>query len=140
MSERLIQIDPNNLSHIELIDEYEKECGYSTPIGTITDKNRNNNDICIELVLEDKKKVKDICHIQGFKDIKQCTLTFASKNIKKRKMISLATNYALEVLGMEEVFINANKNDKNMLEYLLKNDYECLGDESGGIMFLKEKN
>ena len=137
MSERLYPIDPKNIKHIELIDEYAKEQGYSTPIGTIKNKEIEDNDISLELVLEENKKVKDICHIQGVKDIKQCTISFRNKKAKKRKIIPLATTYALEVLGMEEVFINAQKDDKNMLEYLTNNDYECLGDERGNIVFLK---
>lgn len=140
MSERLFPIDPKNLNHIELIDEYAKEQGYSTPIGTIKTKEIDNNDISMELVLEENKKVKDICHIQGVKDIKQCTISLRSKNIKKRKIIPLATTYALEVLGMEEVFINAQKEDKKMLEYLTDINYECLGDDRGSIVFLKEKD
>lgn len=140
MSERVYPIDPNNLKHIELLDEYEKENGVSTPIGTINPDNiTETNDISIELVLEKNKKVQDICHIQGLKDLKQCTISLKSKNKKERKIIPLATTYAQEVLGMEEVFINANKEDKNMLEYLIKNDYECLGDEKESIIFLKDK-
>lgn len=140
MSERLFPIDPKNIKHIELIDEYAKEQGYSTPIGTIKPKEIDNNDISMELVLEENKKVKDICHIQGVKDIKQCTISLRSKNVKKRKIIPLATTYALEVLGMEEVFINAQKDDKKMLDYLTDINYECLGDERGNIVFLKEKD
>lgn len=141
MSERLFPIDPTNLKHIELLDEFDRENGVFTPIGMINKDNiQEDNEISIELVLENNKKVQDICHIQGVKDIKQCTLSFTKKNKKDRKIISLATTYALDVLGMEEVFINTNQNDKNMLEYLIKNDFECLGDEKGSIIFLKEKN
>ena len=141
MSERFYSIDPTNLKHIELLDEFEKEKGIYTPIGQISKDNiQNDNEISMELVLERKSKVQDICHLQGVKDIKQCTITFTKKNKKDRKIISLATTYALDVLGMEEVFINTNKDDKNTLEYLLNNDYECLGDEKGSIVFLKEKN
>lgn len=140
MSERLFPIDPNNLKHIELLDAYEKENGVSTPIGSINKKNiEEKNDFNLELVLEKNKKVQDICHIRGLKDLKQCIISLATKKKKDRKIISLATTYAIDVLGMEEVFINANSNDKNMLEYLIKNGYECLGDEKGNIVFLKEK-
>lgn len=140
MSERLFPIDPNNLKHIELLDEYEKENGVFTPIGSINKKNiEETNDFNLELVLEKNSKVQDICHIRGLKDLKQCTISLATKKKKERKIISLATTYAIDVLGMEEVFINANSDDKNMLEYLIKNEYECLGDEKGNIVFLKEK-
>ena len=141
MSERFYSIDPTNLKHIELLDDYNKENGVFTPIGQINkEKIQEDNEFSMELVLERKNKVQDICHLQGVKDIKQCTITFTKKNKKDRKIISLATTYALDILGMEEVFINTNKEDKNTQEYLLNNDYECLGDEKGSIIFLKEKN
>ena len=140
MSERLIPINPNNFSHIELLDEFQKELGVYTPIGTINNNIEDNNSFSMELVLENKKKVQDICHLKGLKDLKQCTISLTTKKKKERKIISLATTYAIDVLGMEEVFINANANDKNMLEYLMKNDYECIGDEKGSIIFLKEKS
>lgn len=140
MSERLFPIDPNNLKHIELLDAYEKENGIFTPIGSINKKNiEESNDFNLELVLEKNSKVQDICHIRGLKDLKQCTISLAKKKKKERKIITLATTYAIDVLGMEEVFINAYSDDKNMLEYLVKNEYECLGDEKGNIVFLKEK-
>lgn len=141
MSERFYSIDPTNLKHIELLADYNKENGVFTPIGQINkEKIQEDNEFSMELVLERKNKVQDICHLQGVKDIKQCTITFTKKNKKDRKIISLATTYALDILGMEEVFINTNKEDKNTQEYLLNNDYECLGDEKGNIIFLKEKN
>ena len=141
MSERFYSIDPTNLKHIELLADYNKENGVFTPIGQINkEKIQEDNEFSMELVLERKNKVQDICHLQGVKDIKQCTITFTKKNKKDRKIISLATTYALDILGMEEVFINTNKEDKNTQEYLLNNDYECLGDEKGSIIFLKEKN
>ena len=107
----------------------------------VSDRVKNNdNDFTIELLLEENKKIKDICHIQGVKDMRQCFISFLSKNKRKRKMIPLATSYALDVLGMEEVFIKTQPNDENMIKYLLESNYECLGDEKGSIIFLKEKN
>ena len=138
MSTKLIPIDPNNIKHIELIDTFEKQGG-KTPIGTIKKEIETTNDISLELILEEKNKVMDICHVQGVKDMRQCTISFVEKKKKKRKIIPMATNYAINMLGMEEVFIKINPNDKNMLEYLFENNYECLGDERGSIIFLKEK-
>ena len=137
MSSKLIPIDPKNMEHIEFLEEFKRN-SIATPIGTIKQQ-ECNNDISIELLLEERNSVTDICHLQGVKDIKQCTISFIEKNKKKRKIIPLATNYAINMLGMEEVFIKINPNDKNMLEYLFENNYECLGDEKGSIIFLKEK-
>lgn len=138
-STKLFPIDPKNLKHIELIDKFEKENKISTPIGKYTKKEETSNDISIELVLEIKDRVEDICHLQGVKDMKSCTISFVEKQKKKRKIIPLATSYAMEMLGMEEVFIKINPNDKNMLEYLESNNFECLGMEKGSIIYLKER-
>ena len=62
-----------------------------------------------------------------------------TKNKKQRKIIPLATSYAIDVLGMEEVFIKTNPTDKKMRDYLEQNHYEYLGDEKGSIVYLKEK-
>jgi hypothetical protein len=141
LSSKLIPIDPNNINQIELIDQFQKKEGIATPIGTIKKEDKNNdNDFTIELLLEENKEIQDICHIQGVKDMRQCFISFLSKNKRKRKMIPLATSYALDVLGMEEVFIKTQPNDENMIKYLLESNYECLGDEKGSIIFLKEKN
>ncbi len=136
---KLFPIDPNNLKHIDLLDKFEKENKISTPIGVYTKKDNTSNDISIELVLEEQKKVSDICHLQGVKDMKSCTISFLKKDKKKRKIVPLATSYAIDMLGMEEVFIKINPDDKNMLEYMDENNFECLGNEKGSIIYLKER-
>lgn len=136
---KLFPIDPSNLKHINLLDEFEKECNGRTPIGVYQEEETTTNDISLELVLEEKEKVQDICHIEGYKDIKSCTISFVPKKKKKRKIVSMATSYAIDTLGMEEVFFKINPEDKDMLEYLDSNEYECLGDEKGSIIYLKEK-
>lgn len=136
---KLFPIDPNNLKHIDLLDKFEKENKISTPIGIYTKQDNTSNDISIELVLEEQKKVSDICHLQGVKDMKSCTISFLKKDKKKRKIVPLATSYAIDMLGMEEVFIKINPDDKNMLEYMEENNFECLGNEKGSIIYLKER-
>ena len=136
---KLFPIEPGNLRNIKLLDEFEKEQKGRTPIGTYHQDEITNNDINMELVLEEKSKVSDICHIQGYKDIKSCTISFTPKKKKKRKIVPMATTYAIDTLGMEEVFIKINPEDNDMLEYLESNEYECLGDEKGSIIYLKER-
>ncbi len=136
---KLFPIDPSNIKHIELLDEFEKENNGRTPIGVYKKDDATSNDINMSLVLEVKERVEDICHIQGYKDIKSCTISFAPKKKKKRKIVSLATNYAIDTLGMEEVFIRINPNDIDMIKYLGTNEFECLGEEKGSIIYLKEK-
>ena len=138
-SKKLFPIDPKNLRHIELMDEFEKENNIATPIGIYKKEDTSTNDISMELILEEKSKVQDICHLQGYKDMKSCTLSFLPKKKKKREIVSLATTYAIDTLGMEEVFLKINPEDENMLEYLESSGFECLGDEKGSIIYLKEK-
>ena len=138
MSTKLFPIEPDNLKHIKLLDEFEKEQKGRTPIGYYQ-KSESSNDINMELVLEEKSKVSDICHLQGYKDTKSCTISFAPKKKKKRKIVSMATSYAIDTLGMEEVFIRINPEDADMSKYLDENEFECLGAEKGSIIYLKEK-
>ena len=136
---KLFPIEPDNLKHIKLLDEFEKENNGRTPIGIYQKDNLTTNDISIELVLEERSKVQDICHLQGYKDVKSCTISFIPKKKKKRKIVSLATTYAINTLGMEEVFLKINPNDQDMLDYLESSEFECLGDEKGSIIYLKER-
>ena len=135
---RLFPINSNEFKQIQLKEQFEKENNKSTPIGTCKKENEQNNDIMMELVLEKKSKVEDICHLQGYKDTKSCTISFVPKNKKKREIISLATSYALNTLGMEVVFLKINPQDKKTIEYLDESEFECLGDEKGSIIYLKE--
>ena len=136
---KLFPIDPSNLKHIKLIDDFVSENNGRTPIGFYQANELSSNDINMELVLEEKKKVRDICHIQGYKDIKSCTISFAPKKAKKRKIVDMAVTYAMDTLGMEEVFLKINPEDEGMQAYLSSNEFECLGDEKGSIIYLKEK-
>lgn len=140
-STRLFPIEINNLKHIELLDKFEKNNKLEIPIGFFKRKEEisSNNDICMELVLQEKEQIEDICHLSGYKDIKSCTISFVKKDKKNRKIFDMATNYALNTLGMEEVFININPEDKETINYFISNNYECLGNEKGSIIFLKEK-
>ena len=96
-------------------------------------------DFSIDLLLEEKKKIQDICHLQGYKDIKSCTISFIPNKKKKRKILKLATEYALTNLGMETVYLKISPEDYNVIRYLEDNKFECLGDEKGSIIYLKEK-
>ena len=136
---KLFPIDPSNIKHIKLLDEFMNETNGCTPIGVYQREEIEDNDINLELVLEEQEKVKDICHIQGYKDIKSCTISFAPKKKKKRKIVNLAVTYAMDTLGMKEVFLRFNPEDSHMLEYLSSEEFECLGDEKGSIIYLKEK-
>ena len=85
-------------------------------------------------------KIKDICYIEGERDIKTCNISFPpiKTKLKNRRLISLATDYSIHTLGMKEIFIKTASNDRNMIENLEAKGFESLGEEKGNVIYLKE--
>lgn len=151
---RLLIVDPYNKSHIKKINEYETRNNNSSDIVDFLKRittsqtkeeylknKRNGNEIEERLFIEKDSLLLDSCQIQGEKDIKTGRITLSTtKNItNKKKIVSLAVDYALDSLKLEEVFIMLDPADKGMINYLSKQGYEYLGEEQGNILFLKEK-
>ncbi len=151
---RLLIVDPYNKSHIKKINEYETRNNNSSDIVDFLKRittsqtkeeylknKRNGNEIEERLFIEKDSLLLDGCQIQGEKDIKTGRITLSTtKNItNKKKIVSLAVDYALDSLKLEEVFIILDPTDKGMINYLSKQGYEYLGEEQGNILFLKEK-
>lgn len=107
-------------------------------VKTLISKNYGN--IKESLYLIKDFDVVDSCYIEAMSDIKSCILTFPKlKTTGPRKMINLATNYALETMEMEESFVFAEKEDKSMIHILNKLGYEYLGEEENMETFVKDK-
>lgn len=153
-TEVLSIVNPFDNNHLVKIDNFEKENEIGTKTSDFLTKlkesmtkeeyelqKKSSNDIETSLFLEMDDSVKDVCHIKGEKDRKTCTITFAEikTKLRNRRMITLATDYALNSLGMEEVFVSIDKEDKNMIMNLEARGFESLGEESGIIIYLKEK-
>lgn len=151
---RLLIVDPYNKAHIKKINEYETRNNNSSDIVDFLKRittsqtkeeylknKRNGNEIEERLFIEKDSLLLDSCQIQGEKDIKTGRITLSTtKNItNKKKIVSLAVDYALDSLKLEEVFIMLDPADKGMINYLSKQGYEYLGEEQGNILFLKEK-
>ena len=151
--EKLFLLDPYNDKHVNMIKEFEKENNMykiSEVIGKLhssiskdefIQKQKNSNEINENLFIEKSSKIIDCCLIQGEKDIKTCRISlYPLKNkISKRKIVSYVSNYAINTLGMEEVFINVSSDDKSMINYLDSLGYENLGEENNKVLYLKEK-
>ena len=151
--EKLILADPYNDAHVQAITIFEEENKIEKKISEELKRTKNNiprnqymvnkeqsNELVLELYLEEKGHIKDECHIQGEKDMKKCRISFAPFQYSlRKKTVQLAEDYAFEILGMEEVFLDVDKNDKAVLAYLESSGYENLGEEKGKILFLKEK-
>ena len=152
--ERLYILDPYDNDHVNLLMNYEKENKVSTKsLETLLkvreslskeeyqELKKNINDIEMSLILEESGTIKDLCFIQGEKDIKTCKLFFTPivPKTKTRKLLNLATDFALNTLGMESVFVLTNKEDKVMHTSLENRGYESLGVEGDSIIYLKEQ-
>ncbi len=150
---RLYLVNPFDERQKEAIESFEREYAIHTETSSFIRRicasnteeeyqwtKKNKNEIEESLFLEKDSKVLDLCHIYGEKDMKRCRISFASiPHTKKRKLISLAADYAMTTLGMEEVFINVSPKDQALMDELTLQGYENLGEESGIILFLKEK-
>ena len=150
----LYVVNPYNGNHIQMLNEYEKrnemstnlseqlkQMVFSIPEEEYLKNKKNRNEIEERLFLEKDSTMIDSCLIQGEKDIKTGRISLSPKKgiTKRRKIVSLAINYALNTLNLEEVFIMIDPTDKETITYLKQNGYECLGEEQGNILFLTEQ-
>ena len=124
-----------DISDINKIREIEKIIGMTIDIN----KEDNSNEFDKYIYTEKDNQIGSIFLIQCLRDIKTCNVIWLNADLSKKSLIKDATNYALEILGMEEAFINVANNNPNLIKYLEKNDFESLGEEDGNIIFLKEK-
>lgn len=152
IEENVFLIDPYNNDHLNLISDYERKCKTNIGLTEHIKKIRKiwtkdeyityqkeNNFIEQSLVLSKLSEIKDCCHLRGEKDLKSCKISFVPIKSHNRTLLTHATDYAILTLGMEEVFITINPNDKEMIKILESNGFENLGEENNQIIYLKEK-
>ena len=153
-TERFFIADPYNDEHIRLIAAFEEANGITTVTSTLLrnirqtrteekykEEVKDSNEIHQSLFLQDEEVITDSCHIQAEKDMKSCRIFFAPISTgRNRKLIPLATDYAFDVLGMEDVFvtISSGSTDHELKENLELNGFEILGEIVGNVMYLKE--
>ena len=70
-----------------------------------------------------------------------CKIYFSPtpEKIRTRNLLNLATDFALNTLGMESVFVVTDSNDKVMHYNLESSGYENLGLENNSVIYLKER-
>ena len=124
-----------DISDINKIREIEKIIGMTIDIN----KEDNSNEFDKYIYTEKDNQIGSIFLIQCLRDIKTCNVIWLNADLSKKSLIKDATNYALEILGMEEAFINVANNNPNLIKKKKKNGFESLGEEDGNIIFLKEK-
>ena len=155
-TERFFIADPYNDEHIRLIADFEETNGITTVTSTLLrnirqtrteeiykQEVRASNEIHQSLFLQNENSITDTCNVQAEKDMKSCRIFFApiNKSHKNRELVTLATDYAFDVLGMEDIFvtINPNSQDKHLMDHLIENGFESLGEDGGNLIYLKEK-
>ena len=152
-TERFFIADPYNDEHIKMIADFEEANGITTVTSTLLknirqtrtedkykEEVKQSNEIHQSLFLQDEEQITDTCHVQAEKDMKSCRIFFAPINMRSRRLVPLATDYAFEVLGMEDVFVTVDgSTDHELMENLELNGFENLGENDGNIMYLKEK-
>ncbi|MBQ3510754.1 MAG: hypothetical protein IJA30_00490 [Bacilli bacterium] len=152
-TERFFIADPYNDEHIRLITDFEETNGITTVTSTLLknirqtrteekykEEVKQSNEIHQSLFLQNEENITDTCHVQAEKDMKSCRIFFAPINMRSRRLVPLATDYAFEVLGMEDVFVTVDgSTDHELIENLELNGFENLGENDGNIMYLKEK-
>ena len=130
---KIIPVNPYNNNQIELIKDFEKEYKLDSTISSSiievssskSEKDyqiskRKTNTIEDYYVLEEEGKIKGLCHLYGEKDRKTCRITYptlAGKSKTKQALLK-TTIYAIEKLGMMEVLIDVDKDDKDMFSHL----------------------
>lgn len=154
--ERFFIADPYNDEHIRLIRKFEESKGITTVTSTLLknirqtrteqrykEEVKESNEIHQSLFLQSEDNITDTCHVQAEKDMKSCRIFFApiKTERKNRRLVTLATDYAFDVLGMKDVFVTVtlDEHDKNLIENLEEKGFENLGEDEGCITYLKEK-
>ncbi len=100
---------------------------------------RTSNTIIVDFCIKEGNKIKDICHIVGERDRKTCSIFLLPIKGKRKKIIEQVTNYVFNVLGMEQLFISTKPDDVNIIKTLEELEFISLGEESGNIIYLKDK-
>lgn len=157
-TESLYIADPYNESHIKMFQEFEEknqvEKTTSETLESLRDKfdekkykeiQKYQNEILQTIFTMEQDEIKDSCFIRGEKDIKTCELIFAplKEEPRSRTLVGLASNYALNNLGMEQIFVSINPNDKYLKHSLESKGFEDIGaieeNSNSKLTFIKVK-
>ena len=147
-------LDPYDAMHISMLQQFEQsnklDLSFSTELLNISQN--YNREQYLKTCTEQNELNQHFCYCKNNvilghcifyiqKDIKTCHITFTkSQNpIQNIKLISLATTYALNTLGMEEVFSSTSPTDATLITYLTNSGYENLGTDDGLTCFVIEK-
>lgn len=147
-------LDPYNDTHISMLQQFEQsnelDLSFSKELLNISQNYskeqylkycNNQNELNQHFCYCKDNVVLGHCTFYIQKDIKTCHITFtkSQNSTQNIRLISLATTYALNTLGMEEVFSSTSPTDETLIAYLTNNGYENLGTDDGLTCFVIEK-
>lgn len=153
-TEKVFLVDPYDEKHMEMIREFEErqqpvvsfasrleELRHSVSKDEYDRQKKEKNEIEESLFLEKNSKILGVCHIYGEKDIKLVKMNIFPTKTKEnvRKCIPYFMDFVFKSENVEEVFLMIDPKDKETLQYLESQNYECLGEEKGEILYLREK-
>lgn len=136
--ERFFLLDPTNDKQLNMLSIFEKDNNLSGIVDSINEINPNTDQV---FYTEKDGKITDCCFMKTESDIGWCLITQCDiKNkSKKRKIPLLAAEYALSNPSVAVVNIAVSPEDTTMQNYLTLKGFECLGDEKGKIIYLKDR-
>lgn len=151
-TKNLFFADPYNDNHVKLFNEFEESnkiknniTSYLNEIRTLYSKEKyqkllNEQNETYEIVFSlENDKIKDSCYIRKERDRKICELYFAPLNTtKNRQLLTDVSNYVLDRLGMEQIFVSISPLDKNLQLNLEAKGFENIGTVNGDLTFIKE--
>lgn len=85
----------------------------------------------------EKGIIRDCCSITIEKDLKKCFISPIPTDNKRKDIILSATNYALNSLGVQEVFVSSKISAGNERSFLEQNGYEFVGEDQGVVYYLR---
>lgn len=148
-------LDPYNDTHIMMLQKFEKDNNLDTNLSSqlLAERQCYSQEEYVRNYHTKNELYQQFCYCKDNiiishcifyiqKDIKSCHITFTKshKTPKSIKIIPLATEYALDILGMEEVFSSTPAVDSTLSNLLLSNGYENLGIDEGISSFVIEKS
>lgn len=155
MKQPFLVIDPYNIDHLQNLRHFEiendlsdsitlslfdipKTCSKETFQKRVREFNELNQDLCF---CDNNGNIIDHCSLKFERDIRACYLSFTRlKGFKgERKLISLSSAYALDMLGAKEIFCSVESTDKKLLSALDKNNFTPLCEENGTTYLIAER-
>ena len=144
------KLNPYNDDQLEKLSLFEKENNISGIVESINkirsiskeeylQNKKESNDIEEIYYVERDNKITDCCFIQGEKDRKVCKISWYDIKKPRHNLPFVAADYAFYSLGMEEVFIELDPSDKHTKMHLEIKGFECLGEEDGKLIYLKDR-